>query len=230
MSRGRGRSGGRGRGRPDPARPARPGGRRATGRAGPGSRAGRSDRPPPPSVPGRPGPAPTLRSCGPAEGVHDDALDVVTGPCRRRPWAARGPDRAPRRASGRRSASTHRRCASRPAPPLANRIRSTSLLLNAEPVRLGGERLLVRHDRVRVLGGEAGQHGVVAGDRVDLAVLEQRQAAGVVVGADGDRLGLQLHQVVHARRAVGGADRLAGQVGERGGLGAPPDQDLLTGR
>ena len=71
---------------------------------------------------------------------------------------------------------------------------------------------LVEDDGVRVLRRQAGEHGVVAGDRVDLALLEQHQAAGVVVGADRHRVGREADQVVHAGRTERGADPVPGQA------------------
>ena len=100
---------------------------------------------------------------------------------------------------------------------------------DADAVRLLGEGRLVEDDGVRVLRRQAGEHGVVAGDRVDLALLEQHQAAGVVVGAD--RLGVrgEPDQVVHAGRTERGADPVPGQGGQPGDVGALADQDLLAG-
>ena len=81
------------------------------------------------------------------------------------------------------------------------------LLVDAEAVRLGGERRGLHHVGVRVLGGQPGEHRVVTGDGVDLALLEQHEAAGVGVGRHGLDVG-EVRELGQARRPGGGADPL----------------------
>ena len=62
------------------------------------------------------------------------------------------------------------------------------IFVEAESVWLSRERLLLRYHRIRVLRGEAGEHGVVASDGRHLALLEECKATRVVVRADRYRL------------------------------------------
>src|SRR5918993_866154 len=68
--------------------------------------------------------------------------------------------------------------------------------------------------------------GPLAGDRRHLALLEQHQAAGVVVGLDRDRLRGALLQVLQRRRGPRRTHLLALELGQRGRLGPLADQDL----
>ena len=72
------------------------------------------------------------------------------------------------------------------------------LFVEAQSVRLRGERLLLWHHRVRVLRGETGKHGVVPCNSRHLALLEERpgspcgcrQPTGMALGASLIRLSM----------------------------------------
>jgi len=102
------------------------------------------------------------------------------------------------------------------------------LLGYAQSVGLRGECRGRDYGGVRVLGGQAGQDGVVAGDRVDLALLEEHQAAGMRVGAHVDQAGERL-QLVQAGGPVGGTDLLALEVLHLLNRRSLGDQDFLAG-